>query len=564
MAQRAAASRPADPVLARRLSLAAWRISRVSEAKGELLDSMSSPMSDSFADPYGTQGSLYALSPDGARLASYTPRGAGERGDLRIHDVAGKKLIAGVRWENQVTGLAFSPDSRTMAVADLSGVWLWPVHGEPRRGSPLIPWTEPQRPVTLTFSPGGRFITVVGEDVTETWDVERRVRVLSEEVVQVGPDDRLALVIPWQVRAVTAEMTSGSRKSGPRARRVELWDLVRGGRVDAPWLPARATTGAFSPDGRLLALATDEKGVVLFDLATGKAGGEPLDPSAEGLEFSADGRFLAAYSEGRVSLWSVRDGTRRVSVTLPPTGPDLLHRLSSGGRLLRVADSSGTVHTYDLSPHMGSGTLAPGTEARRFSPDGRLIAVATGKRDGWKVWIWDVATRKPLGAAEPDDPPENASPEGEGYEPVFSPDGRTLALTHPMSRVVTLWDVATNARIGAFELRWRGAGGVSRLVFSSDGRTVAVTPNSADDRDDVTELELWDLATRTWRRSFPMEAADLSFLPDGRLLALKRSTDPRRPLEGGQRYWTPPRGRSRRTRPTPASRARCSSRETRP
>ncbi|MEU0479146.1 helix-turn-helix domain-containing protein [Streptosporangium sp. NPDC006013] len=545
VAQRAATLRLTDPGLARRLSAAAWRISPVSEARGELVDSMASPMVDAFTDPYGTAGSLYTLSSDGAELASYTPGRTGEPGTLRIHDLARKKQVADMRWEREVMALAFRPGTRTVAVADLSGVWLWSVHGPAPSGSPLISWQDPDLP-DMWFSPSGRFLTISGVDATETWDVERHTRVLSEEVVHISPDDRLALVIPPRARDLIAEETSDSDAAatgGSRsARRLELWDLVRGKRVDAPWLPANATTGAFSPDGRLLAVSAREDGVLLFDISTGKEATEaPMYAPAERLEFSGDGRFLTGTdTEDRVNLWSIRkgmsDGMLLASLSLPPGTLAPLHRISHDGHLLRVADPSGTVQTYDLSAHTTAlGTFAPGNnDERRFSPDGRLLAVAAGKQEDWEVKIWDVATRKPLGAAiQPDDPPLSRDPSLPGagpYSPVFSPDGRTLALIHAQSTVVTFWDVATRARTGDFTVRRQSADGVRDLVFSPEGRTVAVS-SFFESQDDVGELELWDVGSRTWLRSIGMDAAGVTFLPDGRrLLAREGSflTDTRR------------------------------------
>ncbi|MEV4379946.1 helix-turn-helix domain-containing protein [Streptosporangium sp. NPDC049644] len=545
VAQRAATLRLTDPGLARRLSAAAWRISPVSEARGELVDSMASPMVDAFTDPYGTAGSLYTLSSDGAELASYTPGRTGEPGTLRVHDLARKKQVADVRWEREVMALAFRPGTRTVAVADLSGVWLWSVHGPAPSGSPLVSWQDPDLP-DMWFSPSGRFLTISRVDATETWDVERHTRALSEEVVHISPDDRLALVIPPRARDLVAEVTSGSDATatdGSRpARRLELWDPVRGERVDAPWLPSNAATGAFSPDGRLLAVSAREDGVLLFDISTGKeTTGAPMYAPAERLEFSGDGRFLTGTDiEDRVNLWSVRKdmsgGTLLTSLPLPPGTPAPLHRISHDGHLLRVADPFGTVQTYDLSAHTTAlGTFAPGNDDERcFSPDGRLLAVATGKQEGWEVKVWDAATRKPLGAAiQPDDPPlpgDPPLPEAGPYSPVFSPDGRTLALIHAQSTVVTFWDVATRARTGDFTVRRRSADGVRDLVFSPDGRTVAVSSFS-DGQDDVDELELWDVGSRTWLRSIGVDAAGVTFLPDGRrLLAREGSflTDTRR------------------------------------
>ncbi|WP_283133245.1 helix-turn-helix domain-containing protein [Rhizohabitans arisaemae] len=526
VAHRVAAVRVADPATARRLSVAAWRIAPVPEARDQLIDSVIDPATDVFTDPNHTEGSVQALNADGTRLAVFTPGPAeGESGTLRIHDVEADRETARVRWtgERAVRGLAVSPDGRTVAVASTGGTQLWRVGETAPPGPAFGPKVDSGGYDRLEFGPGGDLLIIDAGHAVQTWDVHRAVVVLTEPVVAVDRSGRLALVIPRAARElfVTEEHSTVvpiSWRAPLGVRRVELWDLRRGKRIPAPWLPATAGSGTFSPDGRSLALS-GRSGVRLFDVDGGDERTAALTPSAERVTFSSDGRFLAGVeSTGSIHLWRAGDATHLKSAAFSPSGSITAPRVSADGRLLRVTGAFGAVHTFDVARHTRPVTLGPGDGERRFSPDGRLLAVADDQEHGWRVRVFDVARRAPLGAAIVAGRPRDHRGAGAvgPYHPVFGPDGRTLALTHPESPTTTLWDVLTGTRLGEIRLRRAGAR-VTGTAFSPDGRIVAFGVH--DPEADYPEVELWDVAARTWIRSVPaVGGAYLAFGRDGRRL----------------------------------------------
>ncbi|MFI6744348.1 hypothetical protein ACIBI9_66815, partial [Nonomuraea sp. NPDC050451] len=527
-ARRAAALRLSDPKLARRLSAAAWRIAPVPEARSELIDSMAMPLVDVVTTPYKTTDLVHGLSVDGTRLAVFTPGTATEPGALRVLDLATKKEIASARWTGQdVSQLMWSPDGRTVAVDDGTNAQLWTVGaGGLTHLGVAFPHLDPEE-----FSPDGRFLIGIYDGRNEAWSIANRTRVLDEPVSAISPDGRLALVIPAEADELTTTPLSPGNGTSP-GRQVELWDLENRKPLRARWLPGTATEGVFSPDGKHLAVSTND-GIRLFDISSGKEGTRPLLPASERVEFSPDGRFLVGtQAEGRVTLWRTDDGTLLMRAPLPPDAVGAAPRISPDARLLRVIGKFGTVNVLDISPYTHPEMLAPGGDKRLLSLDGRLLVTTNHRKGKPEVRLWDVAARKPVSDPLPvDDLPEDG-PTETAYAPVFSPDGRTLALTHPASPVVTLWDATNGRSIGVLRVRRPGAVGVLSLAFSPDGRTVAVVPSSANPDDgevvddlDFDDLELWDVRARRWIRTVSEAGAGPpTFEPDGRRLFVDGSS----------------------------------------
>jgi WD40 repeat protein len=115
---------------------------------------------------------------------------------------------------------------------------------------------------------------------------------------------------------------------------------------------------AFSPDGKLLAVAYSDGYVRLWNPVTGQAvggfvpAGAGSGGSVSGVAFSPDGQLLAAaYGDGYVRLWN--PVTRQaVGVPLPAYAGSVAAvngvAFSPDGKLLATADADGTVRTWDM------------------------------------------------------------------------------------------------------------------------------------------------------------------------------------------------------------------------
>ncbi|MEU0070810.1 AAA family ATPase [Streptomyces sp. NPDC006332] len=304
--------------------------------------------------------------------------------------------------------------------------------------------------------------------------------------------------------------------------------------VNAPLAtPMPGHTGAvyltsFSPNGRTLATASNDRTVRLWDVSD-PTRPEPLGKPLTGhtswvssAVFSPDGATLASASDdGTVRLWNVRDPRHPRPLGAPLTGHDgtiYLIAFSPDGRTLASAGDDQTVRLWDVgdpSRPKAIGALTSPDDAVRavaFSPDGRTLA-AGGDDD--TIRLWDTSDpRHPV--------PIDKVLTGHTdlvHSVTFSPDGKTLA-SGGADNTVRLWDVADPRHAAPLGTPLAGhTGPIWSVAFSPDGSTLAAASEDST-------ASLWNVSDPAYPSQVgePLAGSNgemyaLGFSPDGRTLA---------------------------------------------
>jgi len=441
-----------------------------------------------------------AFNPDGERIAT-----CGDDGFVRIWDAgSGKELLTlPVEGGTDVRGVAFSPDGTRVAVAS-DGVYtvkMWDAStGEVLLSSNLGHSHTKDFPVDIAFSPDGKLAATAGGDEpnAKVWDpiTGEVLYTLSGHIsgvagVAFSPDGTRLATASWDGTARVWDITPAKESL------FILRDLTAEDQDNDLTFDVR-----YSPDGtRILTDYPQEDSAKLWDAISGKEA-LTFGGHADFLDYSPDGRMVAASNDKTIIVWDAKTGKQLITLV---GHTDYIRSLdfSEDGTRLASAGFDGTVRIWDLASGKALFTLEePGLYfiSVAYSPDGKHIFAG----DGWGLGIiWDASTGKKL---------FTLSFDGLNiFGATYSPDGKRLALANRFG-TIRIWDAFTGNEL----LTLRGNNRrVNAVMFSPDGKLIATASDDGTAR-------VWDTASGVNLLTLPVDsrAGSVSFSPDGKRLAV--------------------------------------------
>jgi len=357
-----------------------------------------------------------AFSRDGYTLAS-----ANQDGTISVWNVRTGTFLETLTGHTAAAEeVAFSPDGRTLYTAGYDGsVIVWDLRGARRLGKPFR-YTSPGRggATGSAVSPNGSIFAVSPRpDYVRLWNTGTPTPIGPELRAPVGYVNDIAF------------SPDGKLVAAAGSRQAVVWDtktrqIIRVLQVGQHG----ASAVSFSPNGLTLAIGRKDSVAALYDLRTGRIKARlPTDWSITDLAFSPDGKLLATASmRGTTYVWNVANNKLVSSISPPGSVADFSVRFSTDNRLVAVGDASGSVVLWKLDPtHRFEGLWAARPVGQPLTGhNGRVTSLDFGPRgstlvtssDDGKLRLWDVATRKLIGAPLP------ASNTGGSVH--FFPDGR--------------------------------------------------------------------------------------------------------------------------------------------
>jgi WD40 repeat protein len=206
------------------------------------------------------------------------------------------------------------------------------------------------------------------------------------------------------------------------------------------------TSAGFSPDGKRVAAASDDRSARVWEIATLKGHESSVCTAA----FSPDGkRVVTTSTDNTARVWDAETGRELTTFK----NDDRFANDNTVDNTARLTEAETVRAIVALKGHEGPvGSVA-------FSPDGKRVVTASADST---ARLWDAETGREIATLKGHEESVNRA--------AFSPDGRRV-VTASADSTARLWDAETGREIAVAALSGH-SGSVNSAVFSPDGARV--------------------------------------------------------------------------------------------
>jgi WD40 repeat protein len=465
-----------------------------------------------------------AWSPNGSLLAS-----AGREGTIKIWDVEGKKeskLLAIKDSKDGVVQVVFGADNKTLYACGFDKfIHVWDVAAGKEVGK-LGPM--PDNLFGLAINTDGSLVAAAAYDGNlRLWNTKTR----QGKVIQLQDGKKKTAVTFCIAFAPDGKSvaTGHEANNAVRVTRLEKFVAVAVERsseekkTGGGLLPSelRGHTGvvhhvAFSPDGSMLATASFDKTIKIWDAETGKELNtlKGHTDHVYCVAFSSDSTMLASGSRDKsIRVWNVRDGKLLKELKGHTESVDTV-AFNPNGKVLASGSVDKSVRLWNIvtgTEIAKLGEHSDGVNWLAWGPHG--LTLASAGNDGI-IKIWDGASKTQLKSIA-----VKGSKDGVA-QVEFAPDRKVLYACGP-DKCLHVWDLGTATEISKLGPLSDAPVG---LAVSPDGKRVATACFDG-------HLSMWDMQNgeskafqlRDGKR--PVVTYCIAFTPDGSAVVTGHEAD---------------------------------------